>query len=188
MNNNQEKEPETRAEDQPEPEPKEPTIEDLLTELPLSDQQKKAVVALLGGLASNLSQINKRLETLETRGDSTAPELFEDLSPEQKYNILMAKYAAPAQAAQTGMLQSLLGAAGGGGGSSEIDQLLKSGERIKALRDAFTPEPTPLQIAMEKANIASVMAQTRLMNRVTGKQTDTVLDKLETELAGDTRE
>jgi len=173
---------------EPEPEPAtepEPSVEDLLGELPLSDKNKKVVAALLGGLATNLTQINKRLETLETRGDSTGPELFEGLTAEQKYNVLLARASAPAQAAQTQMWQGLLGqvSKGSGGGGNEIDQLLKSGERINALRSVFSQEPSPVQVAMEKAQVASVLAQTRLMNRVAGKQTDDYLDKLEQENA-----
>jgi len=166
-------------------EEKEPVIEDLLDELPLSEKSKKMVAALLGGLASNLTQINKRIEAMESSGDSTAPELFDGLSPEQKYNILMAKYAAPAQAAQSGIWELLLSRAGGGGGGGEIDTLLKSGEKIKALRDAFSPEPSAVQVAMEKANVAQVIAQTRLMNKVAGKQTDSFLDNISKDLGSD---
>lgn len=169
---------------------KEPTFEDLMADLPLSDKSKKVVAALFGGLASNLTQINNRLATLETKGDSTDPSFLEGLTQEQKYNILMAKYAAPAQAAQTSMLQTILGSARGGGGGvgggggSEIDRFLSSADKIKALKDVFSPEPSPVQIAMEKAQVASVLAQTRLMNKVAGKQTTEYLDKLEKDLTG----
>jgi len=45
------------------------------------------------------------------------------------------------------------------------------------------PEPSPLQTAMEKANIQQMLAQTRLMNKVAGKQTSEYLDKLEKDIA-----
>ena len=162
------------------------TVEDLLSELPMSDQNKKMLVALVGGLSNNLTQINSRLAAIENGGNQDGgAELFDGLTADQKYDILMTRAAAPAKAGQSDFLQSLLqGLTGGGGGNktSEIDQLLASGERIKALRDAFTPEATPMQVAMEQANIASVLAQTRLMNRVTGKATSELLDKIEKDL------
>ena len=55
---------------------------------------------------------------------------------------------------------------------------------IGRLRSVIFPEPTALQMAMEKANVAQVLAQTRLMNKVSGKETDKYLDNLEKELIG----
>lgn len=175
------KEKETREE--PGKEEKAPTAEDLLAELPLSDKGKKAMTALLNGLVTNLTQINTRLDSLEKQPAAENPDIYQGLSAEQKYQVMMARASAPAATAQQTLLQALLSRAGSGGGS-ELDQLVSSAERLKTFRDIFSPAPTMVQIAMEKAQISSVIAQTRLMNKVAGKQTTEYLDKLEAELVG----
>jgi len=180
MSNNKDKAEETQEGGKEE---KEPTVEGLLAELPLSDKSKKAVTALLTGLVTNLTQINTRLDNMEKQPAPENPDIYQGLSGDQKYQVMMARASAPAQAAQQGLLQALLSRAGSGGGS-EIDQLVTSGERIKTLRDIFSPAPTMVQIAMEKAQIASVIAQSRLMNKVAGHETSKYLDTLERELAG----
>ncbi len=179
MSNNKDKGKEATEE----PGEKEPTVEDLLAELPLSDKSKKAVTALLTGLVTNLTQINTRLDNMEKQPAAESPDIYEGLSPDQKYQVMIARASAPAAAAQQGLLQALLSRAGSGGGS-EIDQLLGSAERIGKFRDIFSPAPTALQIATERAQIAQVIAQTRLMNKVAGKETDKYLDKLAAELVG----
>jgi len=181
MSNNKDKGEKPEAE--PGKEEKEPTAEDLLAELPLSDKSKKVVTALLTGLVNNLTQINTRLDNMEKQPAPENPDIYEGLSADQKYQVMMARAAAPAQAAQQGLLQALLSRAGSGGGS-EIDQLVTNAERIKVFRDIFSPAPTAVQVAMEKAQISSVIAQTRLMNKVAGKETDKYLDALAAELVG----
>lgn len=164
-------------------EEKELTVDDLLADLPLDDKKKKVVSALLTGLVNNLTQINTRLDSLEKQPAAENPDIYQGLNPDQKYKVMMARASAPAQAAQQGLLQALLSRAGSGGGS-EIDQLLGSAERIGKFREIFSPAPTAVQIAMEKAQISQVIAQTRLMNKVAGKETDKYLDKLAAELVG----
>ncbi|MBA7634304.1 hypothetical protein ES703_41888 [subsurface metagenome] len=164
-------------------EEKELTVEDLLADLPLDDKKKKMVSALLTGVVTSLTQINTRLDSLEKQPAAENPDIYQGLKPDQKYQVMMAKASAPAAAAQQGLIQALLSRAGGGGGS-DIDQLLGSAERIGRFREIFSPAPTAVQIAMEKAQISSVIAQTRLMNKVAGKETDKYLDKLAAELVG----
>ena len=162
---------------------KEPTIENLLADLGLPEKHQKLLVGVVGGLADSLAQINKRLASLEDGKQGADPALFAGLEPQQRYEILMAQAAAPAQAAQTQMWQSLLaGARGGGGGGSELDQLAASAEKIKGLRSVLLPEASSLQIAMERAQMAQMMAQTRLMNKVAGRETDSYLDRLQEDL------
>ncbi len=160
-----------------------PTFEDLLADLPLDDEKKKMVSNLVNGLVTSLNQISTRLDTLEKQPATENPDIYEGLSAEQKYQVMMAKASAPAAAAQQGLIQSLLARSAGGGGS-EIEQLVSSADKIKALRDVFSPAPTVVQLAQEKAQVASIIAQTRLMNKVAGKETDKYLDALAAELVG----
>ena len=178
MSNNKDKADETGKEE------KELTVEDLLADVPLDDKKKKMVSALVTGLVANLSQLNTRLDNLEKQPAAESPDIYDGLTPDQKFQVMMAKASGPAAAAQQGLLQALLSRAGKGGGGSEIDQLVASADRIKTFRDIFSPAPTPVQVAMEKAQIASVIAQTRLMNKVAGKETDKYLDAMAAELAG----
>jgi len=163
----------------------EPTIEDLLEDLPLKEEQKQLLVKVISGLAGNLKTINTRLETLEKQPAADNPDIYSDLSADQKYQVLMAKAAAPAAAAQQTLLQSLLTRSGGSGGSGGGDfaALAKSAESIQALRTILMPEASPIQIAMERAQVAQIISQTRLMNKVAGKQTSEYLDELEKSLA-----
>ena len=176
MSNNQDKAEETTQE---------PAIEDLLKDLPLKEDQKAFLVKLISGVASHLQQINTRLDGLEKQPAADNPDLYSNLSAEQKYQVLMAKAAAPAAAAQQGVLQALLSRAGGGGGSGggDLAALAKSAESIQALRAILTPEASPIQIAMERAQVSQIISQTRLMNKVAGKETSDYLDKLEKNLA-----
>jgi len=164
-----------------EEETQEPNIEDLLKDLPLKQEHKELLARVIGGVATNLNLINTRLETLENQPAADHPGLYDGLSPEQKYQVLMAKASAPAAAAQQGLLQALLSRSGGGGGG-DLAALVKSADSIQALRSILTPAATPLQIAMEKAQVSQLIAQTRLMNKVAGKSTDAYLDKIASEL------
>ncbi len=160
----------------------EPTIEELLNQLPLSDEHKALLAKVIGSVAANFSAINTRLESLEKQPATENPEIYEGLSAEQKYQVMMAKASAPAAGAQQGLLQALLsraGGSGGGGGGGDLSNLVKSAETIQSLRAVIFPEPSPVQVAMEKAQISQVLAQTRLMNKVAGKATSEYLDKLE---------
>jgi len=169
-------------------EQKEPTIEDMLNELPLSGQGKKLLAGVIGGVAQNITEINTRLDGLEKQPANENPDIYAGLSADQKYQVLMARASAPAAAAQQGLLQSLLarvgGGGGGGGGGGDFSNLVKSAETIRGLRGVLFPEPSPLQIAMEKAQVAQVLSQTRLMNKVAGKATSDYLDKIEAEIEG----
>ncbi|GAI72611.1 unnamed protein product [marine sediment metagenome] len=164
----------------------EPTLDDLLNDLPLSDKSKKLLTGIISGVAGNLNQISTRLENLEKQPAADNPDIYSGLSAEQKYQVLMAKASGPAAAAQQGLLQALLArvGGGGGGGGGDVANLLKSAETIQGLRGMLFPEPSPLQMAMEKAQVAQVLSQTRLMNKVAGKATSDYLDKIETDLLG----
>jgi len=171
------------------PKEKELTLEDLLKELPLSDQGKKLLTGVVSGIVGSLQAINARLDSVEKQPPAADnPDLYSGLSAEQKYQVLMAKASAPAAEAQQGLLQSLLsrlgggGGGGGGSGGGDLSNLVKSAETIQGLRGVLFPEPTPLQLAMEKAQVAQVLSQTRLMNKVAGKATSDYLDKIEAEL------
>lgn len=159
-----------------------PTFDELLADLPLDDEKKKMVSNLVNGLVTSLNQINTRLETLEKQPAPESSDIYEGLSADQKYQVMMAKASAPAAAAQQGLIQALMSRSAGSNSGSEIDQLVGSADKIRALRDVFSPAPTAVQIAMEKAQIAAVISQTRLMNKVAGKATSDYLDKLEAEI------
>lgn len=170
-----------------EPEKQEPTVEELLNELPLKDEHKALLVKLVGGVGATLNQISTRLDNLEKQPAPENPDIYEGLSADQRFQVMMAKASAPAAAAQQALMQNLFsravgGGGGGGGGGGEIAQLLGNADKIKAFRDIFSPEPTPVQVAMEKAQVASVLAQTRLMNKVAGKATSDYLDKIEKDI------
>ncbi|MBA7480710.1 hypothetical protein ES705_16551 [subsurface metagenome] len=163
-------------------ETQEPTIEDLLKDLPLKEEQKALLARVIGGVATNLTQINTRLESLEKQPAADNPDLYAGLDAAQKYQVLMAKASAPAAAAQQGLLQALLSRASGGGGG-DLAALAKSAESIQALRTILSPPPSAIQIAMERAQVSQIISQTRLMNKVAGKETGDYLDKLEKSLA-----
>jgi len=167
--------------DNDEKEKQEPTIEELLNELPIKDEHKALLVNLVGGIGATLNQISTRLESLEKQPAPDNSDIYDGLSPEQKYQVMMAKANAPAAAAQQQMWQSMLARSGGGGGG-DLAALAKSAESIQALRSILNPAPSILQVAQEKAQVSQVLAQTRLMNKVAGKATDSFLDDIEAEL------
>lgn len=169
--------------EKPGEETQEPTIEDLLKDLPLKEEQKVLLARVIGGVATNLTQINTRLESLEKQPAADNPDLYAGLSADQKYQVLIAKAAAPAAAAQQGLLQALLSRSSGGGSGGDLAALAKSAESIQALRTILSPAPSAIQIAMERAQVSQIISQTRLMNKVAGKETSDYLDKLEKSLA-----
>ncbi|MBA7664125.1 hypothetical protein ES703_72176 [subsurface metagenome] len=172
-------------------------IEKLFGELKLSDEGKKVMMDLFGGVATQMQQLNERVSNVESNGAGAAmdPGVLDGLTPDQKYNILMAKASAPAAAAQAQMWQGLVsgglggGSKGAGGGAGGLDQILSSAKTLEALRSILVPPPSALQIAMERAQVAQMVSQSRLMNRVAGKKTDDYLDNIEkiigAELPGD---
>lgn len=162
-------------------ETREPTIEELLNELPLKDEHKQLLVKVVSGIAGNLQALTERLDKVETQPAADNPDLYAGLSAEQKYNVLLAKASAPAAAAQQQLWGTLLSGARGGGGG-DLAGLFKSAESIAALRNILSPAPSPLQIAMEKAQVSQMLAQTRLMNKVAGKATDDYLEKIAAEV------
>ncbi|MBA7523183.1 hypothetical protein ES705_16522 [subsurface metagenome] len=165
----------------------EPSIEELLNDLPIKEEQKELLVKLISGVAANLQQIGTRLDSLEKQPAQPAvdnPDIYSGLSAEQRYQVLMAKASAPAAAAQQGLIQALLSRSSSGGGSGgDLAALAKSAESIQALRTILTPEASPIQAAMERAQVSQIISQTRLMNKVAGKETSDYLDKLEKSLA-----
>ncbi|MBA7475731.1 hypothetical protein ES707_11104 [subsurface metagenome] len=172
-----------RKDDEKPEETSEPTIEDLLKDLPLKEEQKTILVNLIGGVATSLNQINTRLDNLEKQPAAENPDIYSGLSPDQKYQVMMAKASAPAAEAQQGLLQALLSRSSSGSGGGDLAALAKSAESIQSLRTILTPEASPIQIAMERAQVSQIISQTRLMNKVAGKETSDYLDKLEKSLA-----
>ncbi|MBA7526689.1 hypothetical protein ES705_18856 [subsurface metagenome] len=169
------------------------TLDDMLKELPIPEKYKALVQTLVTGVLNGMVKINDRLAGLESKAPAAqdTSEAFEGLSAEQRYNILYARASAPAAEAQMQLYQGLLsGMRGGGGGDSGggIDQLLGSAEKIQALRALIIPEASPVQVAMERAQVSQIIAQTRLMNKVAGKETSDYLDKLEKGLASEGEE
>ncbi|MBA7606763.1 hypothetical protein ES703_13913 [subsurface metagenome] len=176
---------EKRKTDQPaeQPDPEQPDLEALIAELPAKFQP--VIRNLVTGVFNSLVQANERIAELEKKPAQAAdqPGMFEGMTTEQRYQILMTRAQAPAAQAQMGLYQALLGGLKGGNTGGGIDSLLSSAEKIQALRALIMPEPSPLQVAMEKANIQQMLAQSRLMNKVAGKETSAYLDKLEKEIA-----
>ncbi|MBA7541286.1 hypothetical protein ES705_33593 [subsurface metagenome] len=170
-------------EEKPAEDVQEPTIEDLLKDLPLKEEQKALLSKVIGGVVVSLNQLNTRLDTLEKQPATENPDIYSGLSPDQKYQVMMAKASAPAAEAQQGLLQALLSRSSSGGGGGDLAALAKSAESIQALRTILTPEASPIQIAMERAQVSQIISQTRLMNKVAGKETSDYLDKLEKSLA-----
>ncbi|GAI67387.1 unnamed protein product [marine sediment metagenome] len=166
----------------------EPSIEDLLNELPLKDEHKQLLVKMVSGIAGSLQAINARLDSVEKQPAADNPDLYSGLSADQKYQVLMAKASAPAAEAQQGLLQALLSRSTGGSGGGDLAALAKSAESIQALRTILAPEASPIQIAMERAQVSQIISQTRLMNKVAGKETSDYLDKLEKSLAAEGEE
>lgn len=158
------------------------TFESMLAELPITDEQKQALTNLVTNLVTSITQTNERLAAIEAKASEFNAKKYEGagLSAEQIFSIEMAKATAPAAAAQQQLISAVL--TGRGGGDSGLGGLVKSAESLNTLRNFLLPQPSPLQVAQEKAQIHQMIAQTRLMNKVTGKQTDSYLDHLEKEL------
>lgn len=170
-----------------ETEEKQPTLEDILEELPIPDEHRKALTNLFTNLASSvfdtrqqLAVMSAKLDQVAAEGSKATAEAYKGLSAEQIYNIELAKATAPAQQAQYRLLEAMTGAGRNPGGG--LDELIKDADRLNALRSIFSPQPTALQVATEKAQVAQMLAQTRLMNKVVGKQVDGFLESIEKDL------
>lgn len=167
----------------------EPTIDEVLDQFPVPVEHKKVLKTLLEGVANSLIQTNQQLAGMEAkvtelaaRADEGAAKSYKDcgLSSEQVFQIEMAKTQAVAQSGTTKLLEAMVASRNPGAGG--LEGLAKSADSINALRSILIPPPTPLQEVMEKAQISQLLAQTRLMNKVTGKKADEYLDKLEASL------
>ncbi|MBA7526230.1 hypothetical protein ES705_18391 [subsurface metagenome] len=164
------------------PKPPSTDLEALLKELP--EKYQPVIRHLVVNVLNGLVKTNDRLAELEKRpAIQEAPGAFDGLTPEQKYNILMSKAQAPAAQAQMALYQGLLTSMKGGNSAGGFDSLLASAEKIQSLRAILAPEPSPMQHAMERATIGQMIAQTRLMNKVAGKETSAYLDKMEKEIS-----
>jgi hypothetical protein len=158
-------------------EEQQPTLEDIMNELPIADEHKQALTNLFTNLATQVVEGNQKLVAMEarmnelsTKANEATAKAYEGLSADQRYQIEMAKAAAPAQAAQTQMISAMLGTNRNPGGG--LEELVKSAESLNSLRTFLLPPATPQQIALEDAQIDQMKAQTRLMNRVTGKKVE----------------
>ncbi|MBA7546797.1 hypothetical protein ES705_39196 [subsurface metagenome] len=175
---NTKKEPAAETGDQP-------TLDQILAELPVEDKYKKMLAAYITGVNQSLVALSNEIADLKQRPAAALPQdsaILEGLSSDQKYNVLMAQASAPAAASQQQLLTAMLGRVGGGGNSGGLDGVLANANTLNALRQALAPPASPLESAMQKAQISQVVAQTRLMNKVTGKATDQYLDSILEEL------
>ncbi|MBA7523149.1 hypothetical protein ES705_15272 [subsurface metagenome] len=164
-----------------------PTLEDIMGELPIADEHKQALTNLFTNLATQVVEGNQKLAAMEaqinelnTRATEATAKVYEGLSAEQRYQIEMAKAAAPAQAAQTQMISAMLGTSRNPGGG--LEGLVKSAESLNSLRNFLIPPATPLQVAQEKAQIAQMLAQTRLMDKITGRAANKFADTISDDL------
>ncbi len=156
-----------------EAEKKEVSLEGMLKELPIPDEYKQALTNLFTNLVTSIAQTNERLTAIEAKASEFNAKQYEGtgLTADQLYNIEMAKANAPAAAAQQSLISAVL-SRGGGGDSGGLGGLVKSAEALNSLRNYLLPPATPQQIALEQAQIDQIKAQTRLMNRVTGKKVE----------------
>jgi len=174
----------TKQEEVPKEQPA--TLEDTLNELPIPEKHKAVLTTLFTGMLQSMVQVNERITALENKpAVQDSPGAFEGLDAEQRYKILMARASAPAAQAQMELAKGLLSGVRGGNSGGGLDDLVKSAEKLQSLKMLLMPEPSALQVAMEKAQIQQSLAQTRLMNKVVGREASTYLDKLEKEIAGE---
>ncbi|MBA7522501.1 hypothetical protein ES705_14620 [subsurface metagenome] len=176
-----EKEPAAEAEK------KEVTFESMVAELPISEEHKQGLKNLVTNLATQVAAGNQKMAEMEatinelsTKANEATAKAYEGLSADQRYQIEMAKAAAPAQAAQTQMISAMLGTNRNPGGG--LEELVKSAESLNSLRNFLLPPATPLQLAMEKAQISQMIAQTRMMDKITGRASNKFVDTITDEL------
>ena len=154
-----------------EAEQKELTLESIFADLPIPDESKQALSNLFTNLVSTIAASNQRIADLEARPAEENPKMYEGMTPDQVFQIQMAKAQAPAAAASQQMWAALLGGRGGGD-QGGLSGLVRSAEALNSLRDYLLPPPTAQQLALEAAQIEQIKAQTRLMDRVTGKKVE----------------
>ena len=161
-----------------EAEKKEVTFESMLEGLPIPDKHKQALMNLVSNMVSSIAQTNERLAAIEAKAGEFNANKYEGtgLSAEQIYSIEMAKANAPAAAAQQQLIRAVIGGRVGGGGDSGLGGLVKNAEALNSLRSYLLPPATAQQIALEQAQIDQIKAQTRLMNRVTGKKVEEFIE------------
>jgi len=164
-----------------------PTLEDIIGELPITDEHKQALTNLFTNLATQVVEGNQKVAAMEaqinelsTKATEATAKAYEGLSADQRYQIEMAKAAAPAQAAQTQLISAMLG--GSRGNTGGLEGLVKSAESLNSLRNFLIPPATPLQLAMEKAQISQMIAQTRMMDKITGRASNKFVDTITDEL------
>ncbi|GAI72059.1 unnamed protein product [marine sediment metagenome] len=148
------------------------TLEKLFADLPIPDESKQALSNLFTNLVSTIAASNQRIADLEAKPAEENPKMYEGMTPDQVFQIQMAKAQAPAAAAQQQMMAAVLSRGGGGGDQGGFGALVKSAEALNSLRDYLLPPPTAQQMALEAAQIDQIKAQTRLMDRVTGKKVE----------------
>jgi len=148
------------------------TLEKLFADLPIPDESKQALSNLFTNLVTTIAESNQRIAGLEARAAEESPKMYEGMTPDQVFQIQMAKAQAPAAAAQQQMWAAVLGRGAGGGDQGGFGALVKSAEALNSLRDYLLPPPTAQQLALEAAQIDQIKAQTRLMDRVTGKKVE----------------
>ena len=165
----------------------EPTIDEVLDGFPIDDKHKAVLKGLFTGIANSLIESNKALVAVQTKlaevekREAVPQSAYDKLSADQIFQIEMGKSEASARASSNQLLQAMVSRGNTGGGFGD---LLKSADSINALRNILIPPPTPLQVAMEKAQVAQTLAQTRLMNKVVGKETDSFLESIVKDLGG----
>jgi len=148
------------------------TLEKLFADLPIPDESKQALSNLFTNLVTTIAESNQRIAGLEARAAEENPKMYEGMTADQVFQIQMAKAQAPAAAAQQQMWAAVLGRGSGGGDQAGLGGLVKSAEALNSLRDYLLPPPTAQQVALEAAQIDQIKAQTRLMDRVTGKRVE----------------
>ena len=156
-----------------EAEKKEVTFESLLEGLPIPDEHKQALMNLVNNMVTSIAKTNERLAAIEAKPSEFNATKYEGagLTAEQIFSIEMAKASAPAAAAQQQLISAVISGRGGSD-SGGLGGLVKSAEALNSLRDYLLPPPTAQQIALEQAQIEQIKAQTRLMDRVTGKKVE----------------
>ena len=147
------------------------TLEKLFADLPIPDESKQALSNLFTNLVTTIAESNQRIAGLEARAAEENPKMYEGMTADQVFQIQMAKAQAPAAAAQQQMWAAVLGR-GSGGNQGGLGALVQSAEALNSLRDYLLPPPTAQQVALESAQIDQIKAQTRLMDRVTGKRVE----------------
>lgn len=174
MAKKEEKHPSTKVEG----EKKQPTLDEILKDLPIPDEHKQGLTNLLTNLASSVVQSTQEITAVKTQLSQVATEVskrtaetYKGLSADQIFQIEIAKANAPAQEAQMQLVQAMVAGTHSNPGGA-FEGLEQSAKSLNNLRQFLMPQPTSQQVALEDAQIDQIKAQTRLMNRLTGKVAD----------------